>query len=93
MRELLNRIKLTVGVDIIHAGLGPRDPVYSGLPDDESSMDVASPRDRDVGSPLVCLCIMFALYFIEGYDLIPPFSFPHTDWFWFPTEGLGGRRN
>ncbi|XP_046439931.1 rho GTPase-activating protein 190-like isoform X11 [Daphnia pulex] len=34
-------------------GIGPRDPIYSALPDDDPSMDVASPRERDLGSPLV----------------------------------------
>ena len=37
-------------------GIGPRDPIYSALPDDDPSMDVASPRDRDLGSPLVLAC-------------------------------------
>ncbi|XP_046439929.1 rho GTPase-activating protein 190-like isoform X9 [Daphnia pulex] len=42
--------------DTTHAadkGIGPRDPIYSALPDDDPSMDVASPRERDLGSPLV----------------------------------------
>lgn len=30
-----------------------REPTYGALPDEESSVDVPSPRDRDVGSPLV----------------------------------------
>jgi len=30
-----------------------RDPIYGALPDDESSIDVSSPRAGDIGSPLV----------------------------------------
>lgn len=33
--------------------LGPRDPIYTALPEDDSNLDVTSPRDRDVGGSKV----------------------------------------
>ena len=33
--------------------IGQREPIYSGLVDEEPSIDTPSSRDRDIGSPLV----------------------------------------
>ena len=47
---------ITMSITFVIEGtlqLNAREPAYGAVPDEESSVDVPSPRDRDVGSPLV----------------------------------------